>query len=466
MTNLQFLTTLAAAADGKLNKRVALILYNDSLRVEAVGVHTGDGGYQTAIVNAVQNLNKNLDSFYVVATYQPTPMCEGMCKGRVLSGMTFVTGGRIGTPTDNPAIASSTLRIGKADNSPLETAPALSGAVAWFDGLDTRNLTEVAGNAVASLRRVLRDGTAVYSSRYMPDNIRDLYTLTPTVPPVILQQDEEEQIYMRLAYALVGQSWTELTAWTPGTNKDQEMGGTNIGAVTVYQGKIIAWGLNSLAQNKTYHAETVMLGAYLAKNNVSAMPSGVHIYTTLQPCRMCAGFIVRVCPNARVYYGLRDQQLSTILTAGATNGCKEVAVTTKFKSINEQQGRLNSLGGTQTPQFLAQKSESNTFVQYGQAILNRRTDVIKQIDALEKELAKLGAAPTGPPKPVNWAKAADPTTPEAKRKALTASIAGLDKTLKALEQCIGLLKIVGEQGLTTTYGWSVLEALFPQLKAS
>lgn len=465
MTNLQFLTTLAAAVDAKLNKRVALVLYADTLKVVGIGVHTGDGGYQTAIVNVVQNLNMNLDECYVVATYQPTPMCEGMCKGRVLKGMTFIAGGRIGVPTDNPAIGSSTLKIAKADSSPLETAPALSGALAWFNGLDPRNLTDVAGNAVASLRRVLNDATAIYSTRYMPDKVRDLYTLTPTAPAVLLPADEEEQIYMQLAYALVGQSWTELTTWTPGRNADQEMGGTNIGAVTVYQGKIIAWGLNSLAQNKTYHAETVMLGAYLAKNNASAMPSGCHIYTTLQPCRMCAGFIVRACPNARVYYGLRDQQLSTVLTAGATNGCKETAVT-KFRSMKDQQSRLDSLGGTQTPQFLAQRSESNTFVQYGQAILNQRSDAIQQKDALEKELEKLGAAPTGPPKPMSWAKMADPTSPEAKRKALTTNIAGLDKTLKALDQCIGLLKIVGEQGLTTTYGWTVLEALFPQLKAS
>lgn len=466
MTNLQFLTTLAAAVDAKLNKRVALVLYADSFKVLGIGVHSGEGGYETAIVNVVQNLNMNLGDCYVVATYTPTPMCEGMCKGRVLKGMTFVAGGRIGTPADNPAIASATFRIGNADSSPLETAPALTGAAAWFDGLQLRALTEVAANAVGSLRRVLSGGTDIFSTRYMPDKVRDLYTLTPTAPPVILQQDEEEQIFMRLAYALVGQSWTELTSWTPGTKADQEMGGTNIGAVTIHEGKIIGWGLNSLAQNKTYHAETVMLGAYLAKNNVSSMPSGCHIYTTLQPCRMCAGFIVRVCPNARVYYGLRDQQLSTILTAGVTNGCKEIAVTAKIAAMKAQQTRLDGIGGTQTPQFLAQKTESNTFVQYGQAILNQRSTVIQKKGALEEELKKLGAAPTGPPQPVNWAKMSDPSTPEAKRKALTTNIAGLDKTLKALDQCIGLLKIVGEQGLTTTYGWSVLEALFPQLKAS
>lgn len=466
MTNLQFLTTVAAAADAKLNKRVALVLYADSFKVVGVGVHTGDGGYQTAIVNVVQNLNMNLDECYVVATYTPTPMCEGMCRGRVLKGMTFIAGGRIGAPADNPAIGSATLKIAKADNSPLETAPELTGAAAWFDGLDLRALTNVAANAVGSLRRILSGGDDIFSTRYMPAKVRDLYTLSPTVPPVILQQDEEEQIYMRLAYALVGQSWTELTSWNPGKNAGQEIGGTNIGAVVIHEGKIIAWGLNSLAQNKTYHAETVMLGAYLAKNNVSTMPSGCHIYTSLQPCRMCAGFIVRVCPNARVYYGLRDQQLSTVLTAGVTNGCKEMAVTAKIADMKAQQTRLDSLGGTQTPQFLAQKSESNTFVQYGQAILNQRTKVIQQKDGLAKELGKLGAAPTGPPQPISWAKATDANTPEAKRKALTANIGSLDKTLKALDQCVGLLKIVGEQGLTTTYGWSVLEALFPQLKAS
>jgi hypothetical protein len=134
--------------------------------------------------------------------------------------------------------------------------------------------------------------------------------------------------------------------------------------------------------------------------------------------------------------------------------------------MNDQQNRLDSLGGTQTPQFLAQKSESNTFVQYGQAILNRRTAVIQQKAGLEEELKKLGAAPTTPPKATSWANMANPSDPANKRKALTASIASLDNTLKALDQCIGLLKIVGEQGLTTTYGWSVLEALFPQLKAS
>jgi tRNA(Arg) A34 adenosine deaminase TadA len=79
-----------------------------------------------------------------------------------------------------------------------------------------------------------------------------------------------------------------------------------VGAVAVYQGKIIARAHNQREQlnDPSAHAEILVLreaGKVLGSWNLS----GVDIYVTLEPCPMCAGAIV----NSRVdtvIYGASD----------------------------------------------------------------------------------------------------------------------------------------------------------------
>ncbi len=69
-------------------------------------------------------------------------------------------------------------------------------------------------------------------------------------------------------------------------------GGIPIGAVLVYEGKIIGRGHNRRVQNKSVvlHAEMDAL------ENAGRLPASVYekcsLYTTLSPCPMCSGAII------------------------------------------------------------------------------------------------------------------------------------------------------------------------------
>jgi tRNA(Arg) A34 adenosine deaminase TadA len=83
--------------------------------------------------------------------------------------------------------------------------------------------------------------------------------------------------------------------------------GNNIGAIMVdANNKIIGWGLNLKSKNKTFHAETLMIQHYLRENNTDRLPDDVKIYTSLECCHMCAGYIADMSHGARVIFAQKD----------------------------------------------------------------------------------------------------------------------------------------------------------------
>jgi len=69
-------------------------------------------------------------------------------------------------------------------------------------------------------------------------------------------------------------------------------GGVPIGAVIVYEGKIIGRGHNRRAQKRS----VVLHGEMDALENAGRQPASVYknciLYTTLSPCAMCSGAII------------------------------------------------------------------------------------------------------------------------------------------------------------------------------
>jgi tRNA(Arg) A34 adenosine deaminase TadA len=463
MDALSFVSALSAATSAKLNKQVAAIFKKSTLECIGLGVHSGSGGAETAVVNVLQNANDVDTALYaIIATYAPAPMCTGMATIRNLGGLMSVDSS--GNTTSHIALDfnDTNFRVASAQNSVLENAPDWTRLGQWFDGLKTADLSAKAKKAVESVRACIADSTKQHEHRYMPDDVKQIL-MTPILDPPAstISAADEAAVFTRLAFAIVGQSWTPLLAWKPEDKPGQVMGGTNIGCVMVLDGKVIGWGLNMLAQNKTFHAETVMLGAYIAANG--SVPANCHIYTTLQPCKMCAGFIVRACNNAKVYYGLRDQQLSTILTAGKTNGCTEAAATSvvSVPGVAQHQSALGT--GKKTPVFLANTDNSNFYTQFGRQILTQRALMQSRVDALQRTLQQLPQV--APPKSMAERIAQQDNMDVVKRNKVTIELRNAESVLLALDQAVSVLKIVGQSGLTTTYGWSVLEDLFPQLKA-
>lgn len=98
-------------------------------------------------------------------------------------------------------------------------------------------------------------------------------------------------------------------------NKAFEQGEVPVGAVLVFQGKIIAEGFNLVEKNQdaTFHAEMqcLKLGQKIFSN---WRLSDCTLYTTLEPCLMCFGAAV-LSRIKKIVYGAND------LRHGACGGC-------------------------------------------------------------------------------------------------------------------------------------------------
>ncbi len=88
--------------------------------------------------------------------------------------------------------------------------------------------------------------------------------------------------------------------------KAYEKGEIPIGAVVVYQGKIIARAYNKreMLQDVTAHAEVLAIKK-ACKKLQSWRLEDCSIYVTLEPCVMCAGAMIQARVK-KVYYGARN----------------------------------------------------------------------------------------------------------------------------------------------------------------
>ncbi len=88
--------------------------------------------------------------------------------------------------------------------------------------------------------------------------------------------------------------------------KAAQLGEVPIGAIIVLDGEIIAWAHNEkeMRQDATCHAEILAMqraAAYLGRWRLT----NATLYTTLEPCAMCAGAMVNVRLE-RLVFGTQD----------------------------------------------------------------------------------------------------------------------------------------------------------------
>ncbi len=89
-----------------------------------------------------------------------------------------------------------------------------------------------------------------------------------------------------------------------------------IGAVVVYQDKVVARGYNRRAklQLASAHAEMMAIDKACKKFSSWRLPEGCQLYVTLEPCPMCMGASL----NARVdkiYFGAYEQKGRSLTSA-------------------------------------------------------------------------------------------------------------------------------------------------------
>ena len=104
-----------------------------------------------------------------------------------------------------------------------------------------------------------------------------------------------EEKFMRAAIKIAQKGLTE--------------GEVPIGAVVVYENKVVARGYNRRArlQLASAHAEMMAIDKACKKFGSWRLPGGCELYVTLEPCPMCMG----ACLNARVdkiYFGSFEQK--------------------------------------------------------------------------------------------------------------------------------------------------------------
>jgi len=95
----------------------------------------------------------------------------------------------------------------------------------------------------------------------------------------------------------------------------EKRGEVPVGAVIVDpDGKLIGTGYNEPigATDPTAHAEIVALRIAATRMNNYRLP-GCTIYTTIEPCAMCAGALVNA-RIARLVYGARDERFGAVET--------------------------------------------------------------------------------------------------------------------------------------------------------
>ena len=95
-----------------------------------------------------------------------------------------------------------------------------------------------------------------------------------------------------------------------------KQGEVPIGAVVVYEDKVVASGYNRRAklQLASAHAEMMAIDRACKKFHSWRLPEGCELYVTLEPCPMCMG----ACLNARVdmvYFGAYEQKGRSLTSA-------------------------------------------------------------------------------------------------------------------------------------------------------
>lgn len=118
-------------------------------------------------------------------------------------------------------------------------------------------------------------------------------------------QQEQDEIFLLLAYSLVYEDWQSFDI------PSRERRGYNIGAVLVNkENQVVAYDLNAInsTDNATQHGEVRVITKYLEKEKCFNL-DGYTIFTTLEPCVMCAGMITMIDID-RAVFGQKDVRFS------------------------------------------------------------------------------------------------------------------------------------------------------------
>jgi tRNA(Arg) A34 adenosine deaminase TadA len=316
----ELLLTVAQAKRAELNADVALAADVDKNGPKYIAFgKKGAAAHERPIAVVLQGQNKAVD--FIATTLPPDETEIGMAWKFGVKKIYFSTDAglkQIEITNDGNSFQPKPLTM-RADNykvwkgtpdaafpSPLNDTTAK----AWRLAIERSAALETAG-----VRTKDAMTKTVYNSRVA---VRGVFMTDLGLMPPINKANPAfaDMVFTHLALALVSIGWRK-------SEKDAD-GGFNIGSILVDNSqKIIAWGLNLISENKSFHAETLMLQAYLKHKNVEELPENCVMYTSLESCHMCAGFAASVGNGLRVVYAQKDDQIVNSALERKVNGSSQ-----------------------------------------------------------------------------------------------------------------------------------------------
>jgi tRNA(Arg) A34 adenosine deaminase TadA len=351
MANQEFLAAVLALKQVE-RKEFAILASNSGEGEIKIGAHQTplQNGDETAMVAILHREPADLNGKDLYVSYEPTEMCLGLAWRAKVDNIYVVS--------PNGYIV---YYVGDADcladgwrNRRVE------GPISAGSDSSTRSsfLFDLAKNnpRFASARRSLLTG------RPEDPQIKQKLTyglnyhgFSPHVSGPQVDQD-----FMRIVYALVRLGWNNNQA-DKKLRKDASglrPFGNNIAGIIVDQfNRIIAWGLNLKHVNPSFHAETMMVQYWLRRNKASKLPPRCRVYTSLECCYMCAGYIATVGEGVDVVYGQKDPNIAgpNALARGVNRCCQRATSLSYVDALREAQGSTGIID------FLFDKSSKNVF---------------------------------------------------------------------------------------------------------
>lgn len=296
---------------------------------------------RTACINLFQAGTKNCQT--IVTTTVPTQACRGMAINLGMHGsytFYFYRNGvlrRLSAPNSGGSWSE--------ENAP-NTGPALVfDPIAGFAALSEAARRDRAKIWVAATKLVApvvgkQNINFQTSLSIVPAKRRvgPVYSVPPTVQAVEAPDTPWlRHLYMALVYAIAAKCFS--TYGSTRDKSDPELGNNIASLLVGPDNQILAWGRNKGASHATWHGETGLIQAYQDRSGGAKLKAGSRLFTTLEPCFMCAGVITHSGSGIKVYYGHKDPGISDSSLAKGHNSCSQEHMPT-IQSMGIERGHM------------------------------------------------------------------------------------------------------------------------------
>lgn len=389
MTKLEAYLFGAFAAQNRWSANIAVGLdSNNNYLAIAKEDKRSQRDYRTAIVNLLQN-NDTINIAKIIVTSKPDEIDAGMSRMRQVKEIMFIEANqfrKINPQNDNPLATTSPVVGDLISTLPKdpdiftinENSRARSADI-WL----SKNSSAI---GIAGFKQIKDWRNIPINASIKVEKLTN--PVAPLYPPGRTDTQLRHKIFNNLAYAILDVTNRVRKSYPDSAIVSQ---GRPIGSIIVDpDDQIVGWGINSFNKNKTLHGETNAIMNYFRKQSRQDMDNH-RIYTTLEPCHMCAAVIANSGIGIEVYYGADDPKISNSALDRNINGCtqKEFFGTSgaklrlqqnllaNHKTTNIRSGRAYTKTDGEVravTSFLKTPEAENIIDEYYQKYMNMRTE--------------------------------------------------------------------------------------------